>query len=133
MIKSSVTKLVVVFFLCLVAILGNHYLTQQPRAQSPQPTSPSPSPLKKIPPQPEPKLFIITENGKEGYIDATGKMAIAPQFLAARNFYEGLAAVKTKQGWGFINSSGKMVVRAQFERVDNSPVTIKVMRVGASP
>ncbi|MBO4434172.1 MAG: WG repeat-containing protein [Bacteroidales bacterium] len=56
-----------------------------------------------------------------GYIDSNGKMIIKPQFLEARDFSEGLAAVKvnTDDGpkWGFIDVSGKFVIEPMFQHV----------------
>ncbi len=37
-----------------------------------------------------------------GYISLQGKMVIAPNFLDARSFSGGSAAVKTADGWRFI-------------------------------
>ena len=46
-----------------------------------------------------------------GYIDArTGKVAIEPQFYYAGEFSEGLAAVSSENGVGFIDATGKIVV-----------------------
>ncbi len=58
------------------------------------------------------------ESYKYGYLDATGKFQIAPQFTAARPFSEGLAAVKVGDGteglWGYIDRTGKFAIRPQF-------------------
>jgi hypothetical protein len=54
-----------------------------------------------------------------GFIDRNGKMVIKPQFLEARNFHEGLAAVKIKtangERWGYIDATGAVVIPPQFE------------------
>jgi hypothetical protein len=58
-----------------------------------------------------PAPFLIwDEQGKYGYIDATGRVVIKPQFDGALPFTEGLAAVSIGKKWGFIDSSGKVVV-----------------------
>ena len=50
-------------------------------------------------------------NERFGYIDArTGKVAIEPQFYYAGEFSEGLAAARGKNGVGFIDATGKIVV-----------------------
>lgn len=55
-----------------------------------------------------------------GYIDKTGKMVIKPQFLGAREFSEGLAAVLVPSStpgnpqWGYIDKTGKFIIQAQF-------------------
>lgn len=53
-------------------------------------------------------------NGKWGFIDATGKFVIPPQFELASWFSEGLAAVRLNGKWGFIDASGRFVIPAQF-------------------
>lgn len=64
-------------------------------------------------------LFLIHIGGyddtKFGFIDETGQVVIAPQFEWARDFSEGLAAVrKNGNKWGFIDKTGKMVINNQF-------------------
>ncbi len=50
-------------------------------------------------------------NERFGYIDVrTGKIAIKPQLYYAGEFSEGLAAVNGKEGVGFIDTTGKMVL-----------------------
>lgn len=55
---------------------------------------------------------------KYGFINAKGEYVAQPQFLAAHDFSEGLAAVKvaTDDGekWGFIDKTGKMVIGPKF-------------------
>jgi hypothetical protein len=48
---------------------------------------------------------------KWGYIDKTGKWLIPPQFEWASPFSEGLAAVAGRHDCGYIDSSGKVVLR----------------------
>jgi len=45
-----------------------------------------------------------------GYIDKTGAMVIAAQFQNAWSFSEGLAAVSSETGLGFIDTSGNWVI-----------------------
>ncbi len=56
---------------------------------------------------------------KWGYIDATGRWVIQPQFTGALSFTEGLAAVDTgndqRPAWGYIDKNGNMVIEAKFE------------------
>lgn len=66
-----------------------------------------------------PALFPIRQNGKFGYINATGEIVIAPQFLRnglqdGRHFQEGLQAVWVGDKAGYIDASGKMVIAPQF-------------------
>jgi hypothetical protein len=66
---------------------------------------------------------VQTSDGLWGYIDTTGREVVAPQFkevegggLAAGPFSDGLAAVRTDAGCGFIDQGGAWVIPAQYER-----------------
>jgi len=59
-------------------------------------------------------LYPIKMNGKWGYIDRNGKIAIKPQFDRAEKFSEGLAVVSVAGQKGFINKQGKFVVNPKF-------------------
>jgi hypothetical protein len=61
----------------------------------------------------EPLLYPVFTPKRYGYIDATGKMIIPPQFTDALSFSEGLAYAAQNK-WGFIDSSGKMVIPPQY-------------------
>jgi hypothetical protein len=58
--------------------------------------------------------FVVSVNGKQGYIDKTGKIIIKPQFDDASKFSEGLARVGINGLYGFIDESGKIVIKPQF-------------------
>jgi hypothetical protein len=61
-------------------------------------------------------LFLITEKGKEGAIDSTGKVIIAPIFKTIKSFSEGLAAARLEKGnYGFIDSLGQWIIPPQYE------------------
>lgn len=62
-------------------------------------------------------LFPISENGKTGYIDNTGKVLIKPQFDAGRDFSEGFAPVLFGEDWGYIDETGKIVIKPQFFQI----------------
>jgi len=50
-----------------------------------------------------------------GYIDATGRMVINPQFGWALEFTpEQLAAVSVGDRWGYIDKTGKLIINPQF-------------------
>jgi hypothetical protein len=54
-------------------------------------------------------------NGRQwGYIDASGQFMIKPQFDAAQDFSEGLAAVQIGEKWGFIDQKGKIVIEPDY-------------------
>lgn len=56
---------------------------------------------------------------KWGFIDTTGNIAIKQKFEDAREFSEGLAAVKENGFWGFIDRNGEYVIKPKFEFVDS--------------
>ena len=63
----------------------------------------------------KPELFLARVNGRYGFIDRFGQMAISPRFLRALEFSEGLAPVQAvNQKWGFIDIKGKMVIQPLF-------------------
>jgi hypothetical protein len=55
------------------------------------------------------------DNGRRwGYIDASGKFMIKPQFRTAEAFSEGLAAVQIGEKWGFIDKNGTIVINPEY-------------------
>ena len=53
-------------------------------------------------------------SGRVGYIDLNGNVVINPQFIVAKNFSEGLAAIRIDdklgfQRWGFIDTEGNPI------------------------
>lgn len=59
-------------------------------------------------------LFRIQVNGKDGYMDRSGKIVIKPQFDEIGEFSEGLAAAAIGNKYGYINKTGKFVIKPQF-------------------
>lgn len=49
-----------------------------------------------------------------GYVDADGREVIAPRYLDALPFHEGLAAVQVAEGWGYIDTTGRWVIRPAY-------------------
>lgn len=60
-------------------------------------------------------LYPITNCNLWGYIDKTGKTIIEPQFIAAGEFSEGLAAVRLNGTYGYIDSSGNFLIKSQYD------------------
>lgn len=55
-------------------------------------------------------LLPVQVNSKWGYINAKGRVVIKPRFIVARNFSEGLAAVRNDAGWFYyIDVSGRVI------------------------
>ncbi|MGK7886052.1 MAG: WG repeat-containing protein [Crocosphaera sp.] len=61
------------------------------------------------------ELTPVRLGGLWGYIDATGKVVISPQFERAETFIEGLAKIRVNDKYGYINQSGKIVIPAEFD------------------
>lgn len=61
-------------------------------------------------------------DGKLGYIDPTGKIIIAAEYMDAGAFKEGLAPVArgVPRKWGFIDRTGKEVIPLQYDGVSIS-------------
>ncbi len=60
-------------------------------------------------------------DGHCGYLDRSGRVAIAPQFVQASAFSEGLACVETGGSsslWGFIDKTGRMAIPADYPEAD---------------
>jgi hypothetical protein len=54
---------------------------------------------------------VKLKNGKWGFIDTDSKMIVSPQFdLVQREFSDGLIYVKSAQGFGFMDKTGKLVI-----------------------
>ena len=62
-------------------------------------------------------LVMIMKNGKAGFLDKQGKVAIPFLYERAKDFSEGFAAVKKAGKWGFINKEGKNVIPCQYDKV----------------
>lgn len=60
------------------------------------------------------KLIAVKKDGKWGFMNVSGKMAIKATYDRTYNFSNGLAAVKKNGKWGFINKNGKEVIKPQF-------------------
>ena len=65
-------------------------------------------------------LGRFRSNGRHGYCDLEGKVAIEPQFDFARHFSEGLACVTDDNyRWGCINKTGKFVIEPQYDYISH--------------
>lgn len=59
---------------------------------------------------PAPARFRILQGGRWGFIDAGGRVAIAPRFERADDFSEGLAAVREGKVAGYVGPDGTMAL-----------------------
>jgi hypothetical protein len=62
-------------------------------------------------------LLRVVEDGKQGFVDTSGELTIAPEYDKAENFSEDLAAVSKGGKWGFIDTRGKLVVPMEWDSV----------------
>lgn len=81
-------------------------------------------------------LTVTNVNSKFGYIDTTGKLAIASRFDIALPFSEDLAAVAIRQAdgearWGYINRQGQWVIEPRFVNATPFSGGLAAVRVGA--
>ena len=63
-------------------------------------------------------LLEVEKDGRWGFVDIEGDVAVPIRFHRAQGFTEGLAAVEfsdDKNQWGFIDRSGKTVIVPQFQ------------------
>lgn len=63
------------------------------------------------------------KNGETRYrlIDDRGQDIVGTRFTGTSNFVRGLATVRVGKGYGVIDETGKFVVPAEFERIDDLP------------
>jgi hypothetical protein len=50
-----------------------------------------------------------------GFIDKTGKWVIRPSYQAAKNFCDGVAAVRVNNKYGYIDKKGDFIIKPQFD------------------
>ncbi|MES2703779.1 MAG: WG repeat-containing protein [Bacteroidota bacterium] len=84
------------------------------------------------------ELFPVQAGGTYQYIDRSGKVAIAPQFVEASCFYEGIALVATgndsNRTWGYIGTNGKYIAEPKYtEATTFSEGTALVVAEGSAP
>lgn len=58
------------------------------------------------------------EDGKYGYIDTSGKIAIDAKYKNAGSFSEGLAPVKEDEKWGYIDKNGDVKIDYKYDSAD---------------
>lgn len=60
------------------------------------------------------ELTSFEKNGKWGFKDTTGNVAIPAKYDKTYDFSEGLAQVKVGKKWGFIDSTGKEITAIKY-------------------
>ena len=64
-------------------------------------------------------FFPALKNGKYGFLDAAGKWIIAPSFLEVGTFSEKFSAYRNSATWGTINTEGKIVAEAKWDKINS--------------
>ena len=63
--------------------------------------------------------FPISDRGKHGFIDSSGKVVIEPKFHAAERFSDGLALVRSGKYYGYIDVNGNWAIQPQFIKAES--------------
>jgi len=100
--------------------------SQTPSSSTSSPTGSNPTA------DPSPTLLPVKVSGKWGYVNSSGQLVITPQFDSADDFHEGRAVIclgkpcdpwdaystsptiPNNSLWGFIDTSGKVVITPQY-------------------
>lgn len=64
------------------------------------------------------RLYTVVEQGKWGYVDATGKWVKVAEFEQALPFHNGLAPVKKGGKWGVVDTNFVFVVAPKYDFVE---------------
>lgn len=76
-------------------------------------------------------LRPVMIDGKYGYINQIGKMAIGLQFDGAREFSDtGLAAIQMGKKWGYINQQGLITIPPKFKVALNFAQGLAAVKIG---
>lgn len=72
---------------------------------------------------------LLASNEKYGFIDLSGNIVIPFDFDEARDFHDGLAAVKINGKWGFINHNGSVVIDAIYNEASDFSENLASLRL----
>lgn len=61
------------------------------------------------------KYFQYMENGKTGFRDLDGNIAVKAIYESAEMFSEGYSAVEVNKKWGLINEKGEYIIKPQYD------------------
>lgn len=62
--------------------------------------------------------IAVCKNGQWGFVNSDGEEIIAPVYVEAKSFSNGLAAVSNGETWGFIDKDGTLVIDYTFLNAD---------------
>jgi hypothetical protein len=70
------------------------------------------------------------KNGRNGYLDLQGKVAIPLVYDAGRRFSGGLAAVRKGGKWGYVDPAGRVVISFEFDEAGEFGNDLAPARIG---
>jgi hypothetical protein len=82
--------------------------------------------------QPEARFPILVD-GRYGFIDRSGVVAIPPAFASVREFNDGLAPVLVGTQWGYIDARGQMAIPARFDVAEPFAEGLAAVRTASGP
>jgi len=71
-----------------------------------------------------------TKDGKNGYLDLRGKVAIPFIYEAGSRFSSGLAAVKKDGKWGYVDADGQLIIPFEFDKAGEFASGLAPAKVG---
>ena len=78
------------------------------------------------------EAYLSAETGRWGYLDFTGQWRIAPEYIAAGSFVDGMAAVYTEEGAGVINFNGDYIIEPEYSQICLNGVAIVGLKDGVA-
>src|SRR5258708_10520530 len=75
-------------------------------------------------------LFPVAKDGRFGFINRAGRIAIPLQFDSVNDFHEGLALVTSNGKMMFIDTTGKIILTPQFDIVNNFAEGLAAVNIG---
>ena len=70
-------------------------------------------------PDADARLYPVKEKSRWGYMDASGKVVVAPAFDYAWDFAEGRGRIKDKGRYGFVTIDGEVIIKPSFSYADD--------------
>ena len=62
-------------------------------------------------------MAVYERNGKFGYLDSTGRVAIPARYEVAKDFHDGMAYVSEGGKWGYIDKKGTVVIPIEYDYI----------------
>ena len=75
-------------------------------------------------------LARVELNGRHGFIDRNGQVAISPQFARAQSFCDGMALIWDGGRCGWIDKNGKIAIEAAYPEARDFREGLAAVRVG---